>query len=140
MRNTMAQPEQSVPVRSLDNLRPDMAKAGLHRTSESDGVGSSDPIGRVGYDAVIAHYGSVKAAAYALGQVDPSLMRREFLEQGRFARLDSAEDAATVKSKVAEAMHVAYAPLATPAARLRKLAEEQARIAAELRQLSEYVG
>lgn len=32
-----------------------------------------------------------------------------------------------------------FAPLATPAARIRKLADEQERIAAELRQLSEYV-
>lgn len=139
MANTMAQQQESLPVRSLDNVRPEMAKAGLVRTVESDGVGSSDPIGRVGYDAVIAHYGSVKEAAYALGKVDPSLMRRELLEQGRFARLDIATDAAMVKAKVAEAMSRAYTPLSTPQSRLRQKARDLREIANEIEQAAELV-
>jgi predicted metallopeptidase len=57
-------------------------------------------------DAVIRHYGSVKAAAISLG-VDPSLMMREF-EAGKFGRLEAADDA--VKAAVAKRLHEAYSP------------------------------
>lgn len=63
-------------------------------------------------DAVISHYGSVKEAAYALGQADPSLMMREFGE-GKFGRFDRhADDLA--KAAVVGVLNEAFGKLTTP--------------------------
>lgn len=94
MSATMRDPRRSDPVRDLETVRPAPAKAGL-RPSES--VGLSDSLGLVAKDAVVKHYGSVKAAAITL-QVDPSLLMRE-LEAGKLARLDADPDAKTAVSK-----------------------------------------
>lgn len=65
------------------------ASPNLVRTS--DNIGQRSPqrpsFAQTVADAIRAHYGSVKAAAYALGQCDPSLMTREF-SAGDFARFD----------------------------------------------------
>ncbi len=119
MGRSLTSAEASQPVRSMDGLRPEMVKAGLDRTAGSGGVWASDPIGLVVEQAVIAHYGSVKAAAYAL-KVDPSLMQRE-LKAGKLGRLDDAEDAPMVKSVVAAALANAYGQPVTPDARKRHL-------------------
>lgn len=94
-------------VRSLDTIRPEPAKAGLQRTA-SDRVGPS--FNEVVKHAVIGHYGSVKAAAYALGDVDPSLMRREF-DEGKFGRLSAAADHDALQASIADAMRAAYGTL-----------------------------
>ena len=103
----------SDPVRTLDGVRPAQAKAELRG---SEPVGSSDAIGPIARDAVVKHYGSVKAAAITL-DVDPSLLMRE-LDAGKLGRLD--KDPAAVAS-VAAALTQAYAPLATPQARGRSV-------------------
>lgn len=69
-------------------------------------------IGSVAFDALFAHYGSVKAMAFELGQVDPSLVRRE-LKACNFSRFDqyAKADARAVFSKVVNAQ---WAPLTNP--------------------------
>jgi hypothetical protein len=104
----MANPLKSDPVRTLDGIRPTMAKAEVER---SDQVGSSDHIGpafgRVVFQAVVDYFGSVKAAAIALGGValDPSFMKREF-EKGRLGLLLDAEDGC--KHAIGNALRVAF--------------------------------
>lgn len=113
----MRQETSSVPVRTLDNIRPTQAKAGLHPTHPSDVVRPSDGIGLsdVIRDAVVKHYGSVKAAAISLGNVDPSLMQREF-DAGKFARLNEAD--ADAKAAVADALYQVFGRLEDPKARV----------------------
>lgn len=82
----MPSPRQSDPVLNLDNIRPTAAKAVLSSDRRS--------VGGVFKSAVVKHYGSVKAAAISLGNVDPSLMMREFAAS-KFGRFDEhADDAA----------------------------------------------
>lgn len=104
----------SDPVRSLDNLRPTPAKVGLasdHRRTDS--------VAAVMRDAVIGHYGSVKAAAISL-RVDPSLMQREF-DAGKFARLEQADD--ETKAAVARALYDAFGS-SDPKTRAQRLIRE----------------
>lgn len=110
MPTSVATPRQSDPVRSLDNIRPNAAKAVL----SSDRVGLS--FGDVMTRAVVQHYGSVKAAAISL-RVDPSLMMREF-EAGKFARLEAADSDA--KAFISDALHQTYGP-SDPRARAQRL-------------------
>ncbi len=127
MATTMNHAAQSVPVRSLDTIRPTPAKAVL----------SSDPIGLTVIDvtteAVLAHYGGVKQAAYALGHVDPSLMMREF-KDGKFGRLRLCDEHAT--AAIAVAMDKAFGKLTTPEARARQMVRE---IRQRLDELSQYL-
>lgn len=127
----------SVPVRSLENIRPTAAKAGLHRTSESEPVGSSDGIGLgdVIRDAVKKHYGSVKAAAISLN-VDPSLMQREF-DAGKFERLNSAD--ADAKAAIVDALYQVFGRLEDPKARFRRKCQELKALANEFDQLGEFI-
>lgn len=90
-----------------------MAKAVL----SSDRVGL--PFRQVQGDAVVRFYGSVKAAAFALGEVDPSLMQREFRE-GKFARFDEHANEAA-KAFVANALAEAFGTLQTREARIQQL-------------------
>lgn len=130
MATTLKQPLASDPVRTLDSLRPTAAKAGLR----SDEIGLNRTLG----DAVVAFYGSVKEAAYALGEVDPSLMQREFKE-GKFGRFND-HGSPEAKAHVARALFEAFAPLAaSPAQRLRVLADRLREIEDEARQLADYV-
>lgn len=137
MASTLPKAEPSSPVRSLDSIRPEMAKAGLHRTGESEPVGSSDGVGfdDVIRKAVVQHYGSVKAAAISL-KVDPSLMQREF-EAGKFARLNEADP--TAKAAIADALFETFGHLEDPAARVRRSIRDARRALDEVEQHLEYV-
>lgn len=135
MANMLTNSDRSDPVRDLDTLRPRPAKAGLHRTDQSEPVGSSDRIGPVVAAAVVKHYGSVKAAAISLGNVDPSLMQREF-EAGKFGRLDCADDA--VKAAVAAALTERFGHLSDPKDRARRQIREARRAIDELSDYIEY--
>ena len=92
MSNTVPNARRSDPVGSLDRIRLRQAKAGLASdlvgpVSDAIGPDRTESLGDVVKRAVLAHYGSVKEAAYGLGQVDPSLMMREF-DAGKLSRLD----------------------------------------------------
>lgn len=121
MAQTMTNARVSDPVRSLDNIRPTAVKAGL----ASDRVGPA--FGAAFLDAVIRHYGSVKAAAISL-QVDPSLMVREF-KKGKVGRFEHAD--ADAKAYVAAALHEAYGAY-DPKVRRQRLIRDLRSIADEL--------
>lgn len=135
MPQTMTQSLQSDPVRELDSIRPAQAKAGLR----SDGIG----LNRVIAEAVIAHYGSVKAAAFSLGEgahlpaLDPSLMMREFKE-GKFGRLNAADG--ETKAAIARAMTDTFGTLTTPKARVRDAVRTIRRHCDEIDQYLEFLG
>lgn len=105
---TMPNARRSNPVRSLDAIPLGMAKA----------VRSSDQqsFSAVTTKAIIQHYGSVQEAAFALGQVDPSLMMREF-GACKFARFDEHADA-RARAAVSGALAAAY-----PAVRRQRIVE-----------------
>ena len=120
---TMANRDRSAQVRTLDDIRPKPAKAGLDRTTESEAVGSSDDIGPVIYAAVIRHFGSVKAAAISLGNLDPSLMKREF-EAGRVGRLSGDDaDRRACRASVSRALFDAFSD-DDPASQTRRMLRE----------------
>lgn len=137
MSTTVATARQSDLVGSLDNLRPTPAKAGLHRTSQSDALGSSDDLGLEGViqRALLAHYGSVKAAAISLN-VDPSLMQRE-LEAGKISRLNIADPEA--KAAIADAIYKAFGRLEDPKARAMRRMKELVDCAKDIEAYLEYV-
>lgn len=137
MANRVGIADRSDLVGSLDTLRPTPAKAGLSRTGVSDSVGSSDGIGLGALikDAVIKHYGSVKAAAISLN-VDPSLMVREF-EAGKIARLEQADP--QVKAAIAGALFEAFGQLEDPKARTKRLATDVIAAMHEILAFLEYV-
>jgi len=124
--SSLPKPVASVPVPSLEDIRPRPVKAGL----PSDAIGLNAVI----TDAVIGHFGSVKAAALTL-TVDPSLMMREFRD-GKFGRLDAVDDAA--KAAIAHALIDAFGPLVTPEARARKAVREIRRWLDDLDQYLEH--
>lgn len=99
MPSTVAPNRVSDPVRSLDQIRPTQIRQSDGRT-----------VGQVVKDAVVKHYGSVKAAAYALGEgaqlphLDESLMMRE-LEAGKLGRLEADP---AIKPVVAAALQKAF--------------------------------
>ena len=129
MPTTMTRERASDPVRSVDGIRPRMAKADL---PSSDAVAPSDSIGLLAYAAVVRHFGSVKAASYELG-VDPSQMRRE-IEAGNLARLTPSALVA-----VAAAVTEQFAPLSTPQARARHTLRTMRGLLDELAQAVELI-
>ncbi len=124
---------RSLPVRSLDSIRPTQAKAVL----SSDHIGLT--VVDVTIDALLTHYGGVKQMAYALGEgakqpaLDPSLMSREFRE-GKFGRLRHCDEMAN--AAVAVAMEKAFGKLTTPEARARQTVRE---IRQRLDELAQYL-
>lgn len=107
--------KRSQEVRTLDQIRPAAVKATGER---SDAVRLADAPGpsfcsSMG-DAIVSHYGTVKEAAFRLGQCDPSLMQREF-DAGKFGRFDqhATQDD---KAAVLERMTEVFRTLTTPAA------------------------
>lgn len=119
MSSTVGSARQSDLVGSLDTVRPSAARAGLHPTHRSDLVRSSDGLGLedVIQAALLKHYGSVKAAAISLNNVDPSLMQRE-LEAGKIARVNEADAAA--KAAIAAAIYRVFGRLEDPKACARR--------------------
>lgn len=116
MATSIADRQPSDPLRTVDSVRPQMVKAGLHRTDQSDAVGSSDDdgIGVIAQHAVVKHYGSVKAASISL-RCDPSQMMRD-LAAGKLGVLDRDPEARAV---VVEALNVAHGRLTDPKAQAR---------------------
>jgi len=133
MSASVQQDKRSLPVRTLDSIRPTPAKAVL----------PSDPIGLtvadVIVDALLAHYGGVKQMAYALGEgagqpvLDPSLMMREF-KDAKLGRLRGCDELANAAITVA--MDRAFGKLTTPEARARQMVRE---IRQRLDELSQYL-
>lgn len=108
---------RSEEVRSLDQIRPTMAKA----------VRPSDrAFCHTLREAIVGYYGSVKAAAIALGDVDESLMSREFAA-GKFGRFDEHAEA-DAKAAVAQALMRAFPPCDPRAEALRLIREARARL------------
>lgn len=124
MASNLAHSPQSDPVRSLDHIRPTQHKRSDGRT-----------VGQVVKDAVVKHYGSVKAAAYALGEgahlprLDESLMMREF-EAGKLGRLEADP---AIKPVVAAALQKAFGA-DDPKARALQLIQEGRAVLDELAQ------
>lgn len=128
MNRSMSQRDESDPLRSLENIGPGQAKARL----ASDHIGLS--VIAVTVEGILAHYGSVKAAAISLGNVDPSLMMREF-KVGNLRLLERADEVA--KAAIFAYAHEAFGPLTSPSARARHLLREVDRITNELWQVLE---
>jgi hypothetical protein len=117
-------PPASDPVRTLDLGRPVMAQAVLR--GPLAGRAWSAAIKH----ALIRHYGSLKAAAFALGQIDPSQLSRD-LDDGKFKleRLDCCDETAqaAISAIVADALAAR-----DPKARVRWLIRESRRLLDEL--------
>jgi hypothetical protein len=81
-------------------------------------------------DALIRHFGSLKAAAISMGNYDPSQLTRD-LDTGKFKseRLDLCDDAA--KAFISTAVADALADR-DPKARVRRLIRESRRLLDEL--------
>lgn len=96
----MAQAQCATEVNSLDSVRPSPAKAGLRRQA------SSIALIALVREALIRHYGSLKAAAISLS-MDPGQLTRE-LQTGdfKFEKLERADDEA--KAFLAQAMQEVY--------------------------------
>lgn len=117
MPSSLRDPLRSDPLRTSELSRPDPAKAGLRDDRARPASDRTGPtFNALIKTAVIQHYGSVKAAAISLGDVDPSLMQREF-DDGKFKRLETAERAA--KACIARALYEEYAD-DDPQARIRR--------------------
>lgn len=106
----------------------------IRPASLSAPVASSDRVGlrfnAVVKDALLRHYGSVKAAAISLA-LDPSLLMRE-LDTGKFRveRLEALDPQA--KSAVCRALADAFSDAGSPQARVQRLIRESRRILDEL--------
>ena len=116
MSATVPTPHGSVEVPSLDVGRRRMVKAG-------EPVQSS-PAARLVWSAVIKdaldrHYGSLKAAAFAMGEYDPSQLTRD-LDTGKFKqeRLELCDGDA--QAAIARALHAEFGN-ADPKARVLRL-------------------
>lgn len=124
MDSTVATARQSDPVRSLDQIRPRMAKA-VHRGPSTGSAWSA-----VVKDALLRHYGSLKAAAIEMGDMDASQLTRD-LDTGKFRseRLEMCDAAA--KAFIAAALFEAFGA-GSPQARIQRLIREGRRILDEL--------
>jgi hypothetical protein len=97
-------------------------------------------LGGVARDALRAYYGSVDAAAFALGEgngrgpLDPSLMCRE-LEAQKFGRLNACDEA---KAVVTAAWHKHFGHPDDPKAHARRVAIEIRERLAMLEQFIEF--
>ena len=113
----------SLPVPPMDRTRPTPGALDVGRPRMAKAVLSS-PLARLAWSAVLKdaldrHYGSLKAAAYAMGEYDPSQLSRD-LDTGKFkqARLELCDDQA--KAAIALALYRAFGE-SSPAARRRRL-------------------
>lgn len=135
MTRSVAVATSSDPVRSLDHVGPasDRIGPGPIKATLRGGAPSMTQIIK---ESAIRYYGGVKQTAFALGEVDPSLMMREF-DAGKFQRLDEHADE-VAKSFIAAAQAEAFGPLSDPKALgFRALREIEERIHV-IRQLLEH--
>lgn len=91
-------------VRLPEKTGPANLKVGL----KSDHIG----LGEIAFECLCAHYGSVKELAFALGQCDPSLARRE-LKECDFSRFNKHADQ-SAKAALAESVNNAWGALRSP--------------------------
>jgi len=116
MRSSLATSARSQEVRSLDEIGPASDQIG---PKQAKALLRGTPFNQVQAEAIVRFYGSVKATAFALGEVDASLMQREFRD-GKFGRFDEhAKDDA--KAYVANALHEVFGTLGTREARIAQL-------------------
>lgn len=91
------------PLRLPDKLGATPLKVGID--SEFLGMGSAV------FDALVAHFGSVKALAFELEQADPSQIRAE-IKAGDFRRIERvARQKPQIRAVVADAVDAACKPL-----------------------------
>lgn len=101
MSDSIAKRVQSAPVKSLDSICLNPAKASLPVNRGQRAMTA------VVKDALLRHFGSLKAAAISMSNMDEGQLSRE-LESGKFKfeRLDVCEDAA--KAAVTAALYDAF--------------------------------
>lgn len=130
MRHTVTTAALSTEVKTLDRVRPQMAKAVLPVNA------SQSAMTAVVKDALIRHYGSLKAAAITMGEMDQGQLTRE-LDSGKLnlARLELLDDAG--KAEVVRRLHEAFiAALESPTARAHRVIQEARQ---KLDELDEFV-
>lgn len=118
MPTTVRQSSLSTEVKPLDRVRPSMAKATLAVNA------SQFALTAVVKDALIRHYGSLKAAAITMGEMDQGQLTRE-LDSGKLnlARLELLDELG--KAEVAARLHAAFhTALETPQARAQRLLKD----------------
>lgn len=127
MPTTLRTVSVSLPVNSIDDLKPRMAKAKLHTQS------AAIPLTAVVKEALIRHHGSLKAAAIMM-QIDPGQLTRD-LQTGDFKlkKLDGDLEAIVA---IAHALYDAFGQLDSPAARVRRVLRE---IHERLAEVEQYV-
>jgi len=108
MSQTIPAGTSSMERKGLDHVRPRMAQAAL-----TVNVGQS-VLTAVVKDALLRHYGSLKAAAITMGEMDQGQLTRE-LDNGKLnlARLDLLDDAG--KAEIAKRLHDTFSPAAEDA-------------------------
>lgn len=122
---------QSAPERnSLADVCGKPIKAGLHPQVPATNVREVAAEAR-------ARVVKLESAADEIG-IHPARLSHKFTD-GTLTLAQIERLGPTYAAELGRLLVEQFAPLATPAARIRKLADEQERIAAELRQLSEYV-
>lgn len=130
MSPTVSARVRSTEDKALDSVRPQMAKASLAVNAGQFALTA------VVKDALLRHYGSLKAAAITMGEMDQGQLTRE-LDTGKLnlARLELLDDAG--KAEVAKRLHDAFiASLEDPHARARRIIRETRQ---KLDELDDYV-
>lgn len=130
MPTTLSSAAKSTPVQSLDRVSPKMAKADLDSPTQS--ILLTEAV----RDALVRHFGSLKAAAIEM-DIDQSQLTRE-LESGKLnvARLARCGD--VFLAKFAALLADQTAALVSPRARGHQLLNEIETKIAEIRQLLEH--
>ncbi len=133
MPNSLNAALTSGPVSSLDHVRTSMAKVSdpAGRASDSIGPGWVTQV----IDALVRHYGSVKAMAISL-RTDPSLCMREF-KAGNFRLLERADGEAL--AAFAGAVHDQFGQLRNPRAQGKFLIAQLRSVVDQIDQLLEHL-
>lgn len=118
----------ATPDNSLPAATQRMAKAGLPAASELSGL-IKDTAKRV--------HGKQATAAAVVGKAESNFSRD--VDSGALRTSDLAQLGPAFLAELGKGLVERYAPLNTPAARVRELARQQERIARELEQLSEFI-
>jgi hypothetical protein len=127
MSNTLRNGRQSDPVSLPETFGHRQLRVGL----ASDNFG----LGGVAFDAIVAYYGSVKEAAYALGEVDPSLMRRE-IRACDFSRFEKHADK-DAKAALVASLAMAFGPMAASPQQYAEALLDK--IQAEINEVRQYI-
>lgn len=131
MSSNLSNAAQSMERNPLDRVRPQMAKAAL------DSQLLSIELGGVVRDALVRHFGSLKAAAIEMG-MDQGQLTRE-LDAGKLnlARIEKCGAAFMLKLGALIVEH--SQPIATPKARYQDLLHRRRKLDAEFDQFTEYM-